>query len=572
MRVISAMSASLLLSSLAIPPALCAPLGTALTPFIKVDQLGYLPAADKVAIVVDPIAGFNGAQSYVPGTGTGQYQVRRWADDGVVFSGTLSAWHSGTTHAQSGDRGWWLDFSTLTTPGSYYLYDTATGKASGRFEIAATVYDQILRHVQRSYYYQRLGLAHVTPYADARWVDGVAYLGANQDGAARNVATPGSAASARDLRGGWMDAGDTNKYTTFAELPVIHLVEAYRSNPALFTDNLGIPESGNGRPDLLDELKWELDFFQRMQNATGTQGFVLKVGTLDYNYNGTPGGDTRPRYYVGECTSATLAGAVMFAAAGPVYRDRSDSNAYGTGLISRAEQAWARAKLTTSNFTSFQTGCDNGAVKSGNADRDADTQRVSALTAAAYLYVATGKAEYRSYVDSHYNQAYSPAGQNWWGPYSHGLQLGLLRYAAQPAATLAVANAIRSSKAQTNNYVSLDDVANKTDLYRAQVENNEYNWGHNVIRSRIAAINQDFAEFGINPTSRNAYRQLALEHLHWLHGANPLGLLMFSNMNAYGAESSVNELHHQWYADGSVWDNCNDPLKTCTGHNSHRSM
>ena len=54
---------------------------TTTVPYLKVDQFGYLGNMGKVAIVVDPQAGYNAAESFTPGTGANQYQVRRWADD-----------------------------------------------------------------------------------------------------------------------------------------------------------------------------------------------------------------------------------------------------------------------------------------------------------------------------------------------------------------------------------------------------------------------------------------------------------------------------------------------------------
>jgi endoglucanase len=64
-------------TAFAIPPAT--------TPHIKIDQFGYLPNSKKVAIIVDPQTGYNAAESFSPGTGANQYQVRRWTDDAVVF-------------------------------------------------------------------------------------------------------------------------------------------------------------------------------------------------------------------------------------------------------------------------------------------------------------------------------------------------------------------------------------------------------------------------------------------------------------------------------------------------------
>jgi endoglucanase len=537
----------------AAPLALAAPAQT--TAFIKLDQFGYLPASRKVAVVADPQQGANANQAFNPGTGAKQYEVRRWADDVVVFSGTLQAWQGGATHAQSGDRGWWLDFSSLKTAGSYYLYDVVNQVGSGRFEIGKNVYADVLKQALRMFYHQRLGMAHLAKYAGTRWADGASYQGANQDRFATSRYAKGDMNTAKDLSGGWMDAGDTNKYTTFAQEAVLQLLEAYRLNPAVFTDALGIPESGNGLPDLLDELKWELDFLKRMQDATGSNGFLLKVGLDTYEGSSSPpSSDTRPRYYLPECTSATLAGTAMLASAAVVFKSVPSQLAYGSDLLARAELAWARAKTTTSNFSSYQTSCDDGDIKAGDADVSAQTQLESAFIAAVYLYEATGKAEYRSFVESRYSQI-QPYSIQWWGPYWLPQQQALLRYAGLPGVSAMVASNIRSQKASMNSVDSLNDDSAGTDLYRAYLADAEFNWGHNKTRSNAGNLNLDFVSYAINSAQASQYRAVAEQHLHWLHGANPLGLVMLSNMGAYGAESSVNEIYHTWFGDGTPWDN-----------------
>ena len=529
---------------------------SATVPWIKVDQFGYQPAMQKVAVVVDPQAGFNAAEAFAPGTGSGQYQIRRWADDVVVHTGTLQPWKSGATHAQSGDRGWHYDFSALTAAGAYYIWDSARQVGSGRFEIGSAVYAPVLRHAVRMFYHQRLNHAKVAPYVDARWADAAAYERPGQDRSATSRWAKGQAATARDLSGGWMDAGDTNKYVTFAQSAVLQLLDAYRMSPAVFRDDFGIPESGNGLPDLLDELKWELDFLRRMQDASGTHGLFLKVGVDSYTDISPPSADARPRYYLPECTSATLAGAAMFGAAHVVYRGFASQAAGAADLLARAEAAWARAKLTTSGFTVFQTACDDGDIKAGDADVDAQGQLESSVLAAIALHEATGKAEYRAHVEANYARV-RPYNIWWWGPYWAPMQVALLRHAGQPGVSASVASNLRSQKSWQSGVISLTDFnggTNGTDLYRAHLADAEFNWGHNMTRSNAGLINLDFEAFGINSTSAALYRRIAEQHLHWLHGANPMGLVMLSNMASAGAESSLSEIYHTWFANGTVWD------------------
>ena len=228
-----------------------APPGT-WTPRIAVDQFGYRPDMMKVAVVSDPQQGFNAAESYTPGT---TLQVRTWNSNTVVYAGAPVAWSNGLTHAQSGDRAWWFDFSAVTAWGEYYLYDPSNDTRSARFRIDQRVYEEVLKHAARVFYYQRRGLAKAQPYADARWTDSASFLGPLQDSQCRLITNP-TAGTQKDLRGGWYDAGDYNKYVNFTLSPISDLLFAYRQNPLIWPDDWNLPESGNGIPDLLDEVKW----------------------------------------------------------------------------------------------------------------------------------------------------------------------------------------------------------------------------------------------------------------------------------------------------------------------------
>ena len=54
--------------------------------------------------------------------------------------------------------------------------------------------------------------------------------------------------------------GDYNKYTSWAARNIIVMLRAYDENPTAFGDDSRIAELGNGVPDILDEVKWALDW------------------------------------------------------------------------------------------------------------------------------------------------------------------------------------------------------------------------------------------------------------------------------------------------------------------------
>jgi len=246
---------------------------------IIVDQFGWRSDAPrKVALFADPISGQNSAVAYTPG---GSFQVRRVSDDGVAFTGSVVAWNGGATDAVSGDKVWSGDFSALAAPGDYYVYDPANNLRSYNFRLDNGVFNDVLKTSARMFYYQRAGFA-IDAAHGGNWTHAAGHVGPNQDHAAvlwRNGAAV--AGSAKDVWGGWYDAGDYNKYVPYTTGPLWDLLSAYEWNPAAFPDGWNIPESGNGVQDVLDEVKFETDWLLRMQNADGSVLNRVANGSYD---------------------------------------------------------------------------------------------------------------------------------------------------------------------------------------------------------------------------------------------------------------------------------------------------
>src|SRR6266702_641015 len=123
-------------SSFLVVLLLAAPLfAAAPTVDIKVDQVGYLPTAPKVALVA-------------PKTAAAEFTVRRAGDGGVALRGTLAA---PVEDPDSGDRVQAADFSKLTTAGKYYVEIPDVGR-SWEFAIGPDVYGRAWYLAMRSYY------------------------------------------------------------------------------------------------------------------------------------------------------------------------------------------------------------------------------------------------------------------------------------------------------------------------------------------------------------------------------------------------------------------------------------
>ena len=278
-------------SFMAVPFSLAQTNGT-----IHIDQFGYYPFAPKVAVISNPVNGFNAAGNFSPAS---SYQIRSSQTDEVVFEGSLTPWNNGQVHDQSGDKAWWFDFSSLEKEGTYYVYDTQNDLSSYPFRIGDDVYDDVLKLAVRTFLYQRSGFKKESPYVDAAYTDEASHM---QDLTSRFVRDPGNAATEKDVSGGWYDAGDYNKYVNFTYTVLHELLAAYEAYPEAFGDDWNIPESGNGTPDILDEIKWELDWLLKMQQTNGS--VLAKVSVTDFAAASPPSADTNPRYY-GEATSSS---------------------------------------------------------------------------------------------------------------------------------------------------------------------------------------------------------------------------------------------------------------------------
>lgn len=559
---------------------------------IKVDQFGYLPNAQKVAIISNPQGGFNASDTITPSEA---YEVRKTSDNSVVFQGNITEWNNGEIHAESLDKVWWFDFSTLTEDGEYYIYDPSNESRSENFLISVDVYQNVMKHALRSFFYQRSNFAKQPPYADARWADSASHASASQallldpnNPLSRNAST------ARDLSGGWYDAGDYNKYINNADGAVHELLLAYQESPTIWSDNLNIPESGNGVPDLLDEVKWELDWFLKMQN---TDGSVLhKVSALNHGGQTSPPSSNGNQTYTSACAadsnskdlceqlfyapataSATLSATAVFAHAAKVYQslDNSAMQTYGQQLAQAAQQGWQWLENHTNNIPSqyginSDTGFSTTAAEDCreiNSVYDCSQQAGNQVMAAIYLYALTNDETYHHYIKQHaannsrllnddLNERYLVGdGAN------EEFQNGLLYYASLSNADTVLAQTIRDNfqnalQNENVDFAPLKYALQKTDAYRAHIDG--YSWGSNRVIAHAANALLNVISYETSSENLGVYRHAASGYLHYLHGTNPLNKVYLSNMQSAGANNSVNEFYHSWFNDNTAWDNVND--------------
>ncbi len=519
---------------------------------IKINQLGYPANAKKIAVISNPKNGYNSSEHFTPGS---TYEVRKLSDNSVVFSGNITQWNNGNTHTQSGDQVWWFDFSSVTTEGDYYLYDATNNASSYTFRISNSIYGEILKQVMRTFYYQRCGIAKIVPYAETNWEDAnVCHTGTEQDTDCRWVLDTNPSTS-KDLSGGWHDAGDYNKYTNTADNVIHDLLSAYEEKPEVWTDDYNIPESGNGIPDVLDELKWELDWLLKMQFDDGS--VIHKVSATTWGSASPPSADTEVRRYAEATSSATVSTCGAFAHASIVFSSLNSiaMQAYGDTLLTRAIKAW---NWLEANPDKIPSNYDNQGFLNPATEDPAYDQYANRALSAVYLFYKTGETKYRDYVDAHYTEIRMYT-ETYLNPYDVPYQDALLYYTKTPNATGSVANSILSTyESEVKDW--LDYHLQNVDAYRSYLPNDEYDWGSNQIKSDQASLYTSANFYNIDEINKDNYNDAAISYIHYMFGVNPTAFTYLTNLANFGFENSVNEVYHEWFGDGTDWDNAQTSL------------
>ncbi len=511
------------------------------SPFIVLDQFGYLPDSEKLAVLRDPEMGYDAAESYEPGA---KLQIIDATTKAVAMELTATAWKNGAVDMTSGDRAWRVDFSSLTAPGVYYLLDVDGKVRSDLFRIAEDVYRPVLRHAFRTFFYQRAAFDKKAAHAGEGWADGASHVGAGQDKNARRYDAPADATTERDLSGGWYDAGDYNRYTPWTADYIVTLLRMYEETPAVFGDDFGIPESGNGQSDLLDEVRFGLEHLARTQGESGGCISVLGVAS-----GSPPSAAAGASEYGPETTNATIRAGIAFAWASRLFRP-SDAE-LADALLGRAKKAWEWAEANPA--VEFK---NTGQVAAGEQQSSAKEVAMYKLGFAVALHRADtdGGLAYKTFFE----MGYAASGLSVLNGYNAAWELQLtelfLDYTRLPEADAAVKKALVDAFAGT--ITSADNLGALTgdpDPYLAHVA--DYTWGSNSHKARTGALQYDVISFAIDATKDADARRAAERYLHYLHGVNPLGLVYLSNMGASGAHKSVTTFYHTWFADESpLWD------------------
>jgi hypothetical protein len=503
---------------------------------IMVDQFGFRPASEKIVIFASPQEGQNAGTKYTP---PAKATVRREPGGATVLTVALTPWGGGKTDKTSGDKVWYADISALRGPGTYYIYDAENRVRSYSFRIAEDVFRPVLKAAVRAYFYQRCG-GDVPAANGGTWHHPACHLAAGQDRAAQLYLDGRPQGQPRDVHGGWHDAGDYNKYVPFTADVVTLLLMAYELNPAAFGDDWNIPESGNGIPDILDEVRWECDWLLRMQMPDGS--LCNRVTERTSQTGVTPDQDNKhERYYTQPTSWATATAAAGLACYARVISKFPGQAGYVRTCRAAAEKAWAwlerHPQMTPADgkdhgrpSEAADAACDNG--QAGDAERR--------VMAAVELWMLTGQPKYEAFFKQHRKEMIAPC---------------FIDYALFSKADPAVVQEVRAGLNKFLNDMVIGPYRSHTDAYLSYLPG--YWWGCNQTKSEYGYRAMFAVRLGLNPDSAGQYRAAAEDYLHYLHGRNPLCVVYLTNMGPKGAKAgagkSIMRPFHTWFSEKSPW-------------------
>jgi endoglucanase len=515
---------------------------------VRVNQVGYLPNGPKQATVV--------TDSTSPVT----WELHA-AGGAVVASG--QAVPRGTDPT-SGLPVQVVDFGDVTATGTGFTL-VADGETSDPFAISSTIYQQ-LRYDALNYFYPvRSGIAvdvpddtYDRPAGHVSGPDGavnkgdldVACLTAADDGASWSYDTwTCPAGYSRDVVGGWYDAGDHGKYVVNGGIAVQQLLSTYErslyvrgaTKGALADGTLDVPadESDNGVPDVLDEARWELEFFLAMQVPAGSgmtvsatdhrslDGMVHhKIHDVGWTGLGLlPSEDPQQRRLHRPSTAATLNLAATAAQGARLFAKYDPAFAYR--LVKAAKTAYAAAQRVPDLYAPASAGSNGGGPYD---DTKVSDER---YWAAAELYLTTRSPAYKHDVKRSPHRdddIWTPAGFSW----GETAALGRMDLATVPNKFRDQARA--SVVAGAEKYLAWQAEQPFGTAYPGS--KGGYEWGSNS----MVVNNQVVLATAYDITRDTRFSQAVLESMDYLLGRNAMNN---SYVTGYGTQFSSHQ-HSRW--------------------------
>lgn len=497
-------------------------------PRVRVNQLGYVPKHEKLAVLA-----------------TTEKQPVAWAlrrEDGAVAAEGKTRVHG--EDPASGEFVHHIDFSAFDEVGEGYTI-AVDEQVSPPFAIGPGLYQTLRGDALAYFYHNRSGIPIEMPYAGhERWTRGA---GHPSDAKAACRADSGCKYTL-DVSGGWYDAGDHGKYVVNAGISVWTLLNLWeradsKARARMADGALHIPEAGNGVPDLLDEVRWEVEWMLRMQVPAGEPHAGLAHHKIhEDTWTGLPhdpAKEAAPRYLHRPSTSAGLNLAAVAAQAARVWRELDPE--FSKRCLAAAERAHAAALAEPELFAPSDDNVGGGPYD----DKDLSDEF---YWAAAELFVTTGKPDYAKAMKAskHFGRVQGPNASGEGAQASMSWQqvgsLGTLTLAVVP-------NKLEDKRVDEARKAVIE--AAKGYLHHVGTEGypvpltaggaGKYPWGSNS----LVLNNMLILGLAHEITGDDAYLEGMLQGMDYLLGRNPNSQ---SYVSGYGSYPLSNPHHRYWAA------------------------
>jgi endoglucanase len=491
-------------------------------PAVRVNQIGYFPDREKIATY----------KSKSP-------DATEWqlvdAGGKVVASGKTKPF--GEDRA-AGELVQQIDFSSFKTAGNGLKL--VVGKDdSPPFDIRDDLYKKLKYDALAFFYHQRSGVPIAMPFSG----DAQHARPAGHPGDKSIACHPDAKCSySLDVSGGWYDAGDHGKYVVNGGISLWLLQNLYERAKYLGHDEsdfgdgkMAIPENANGKPDLLDEARFEMEWMMRMQVPAGNPlAGMVHHAVHDDSWSPIPtrpDQDHLPRHLRPVSTTATLNLAATAAQAARLWKALDP--AFSKRCLEVAESAWQAAKK---NPAIAAVGAKEGGGAYGDPDPDDEF-----FWAGVELFVTTGRPEYkkdfeaRTHIKTFTTTAAGASASMAW---DHVAALGTITLATVPSALdkAAVAEQRKLIVAAADTYLRFMEKR----AYRVPLESDsKYPWGSNSF------ILDDMVVMGLayDFTHDKKYVRGVVESMDYLLGHNPKAQ---SYVSGYGSRPLHNPHHRFW--------------------------
>lgn len=480
---------------------------------VSINQIGFVPAAPKMAVV--------------PASAGIEFWVVDVESGTEVLRGPLT---EPQTWELAGETVRIADFSAFTKPGRYQVRVNQT-EDSASFSIKDGVYDDLLKASIKAYYFNRASAAleerHAGPYQrPAGHPDTIVYI------------HPEAASKLRPARSvvsspkGWYDAGDYNKYIVNSGITLYTLGKALLDYPQVFAElNLNIPESQNSLPDLLDEMLWNLDWFETMQDPHDG-GVYHKLTTLRFSDALMPHRLYQPRFMMPKSTAATLNYAAVMAFASRIIEPfEKQLPGRAARYRKQAEHAWQWA-----NQHKLQHYVQPKDVNTGLYARITDDFADEWLWAATELYLTTGGREYEKAI-----RLPEALTEPDWGEVDALAVYSLL--GRNPAGRIKVPGKLQGAAEKLLSGAADAMVKQyRQSPYKVPLVRNDFVWGSNAVALNKAMLLLHAHQ--IRP--KEDYAAAAQALLDYVLGRNPTG---YAYVTGFGARSPQKPHHRVSEAD-----------------------